>query len=308
MVNSRDSTVEMSAPIPVIKVDVFTDRPFAGNPAVAVLDADGLSEAQMRGIAAEMNVAGTAFVMASTRGDADLRLRMFTPRREVTYSGHTSIAGTYALLEAGRLTSDRVTFDTLAGLLQVELERHEDGVIIWLEPPLPSCKPFDGPLPDVLAALRLPAAALGNWARPVVTPEADLLLLVRDLAVLRALQPDMNGLAALGGACQLRGFCLVSRQTVEAASSVHSRFFAPHYGIPEDIVTGSVHSSLGVWLLEAGHLVATADRVIFTAEHGDGLGRPGRLIVELTVAGGRATRVRVGGRAVTVLRGSLHLG
>src|SRR5437867_1399207 len=114
MVNSRDSTVEMSAPIPVIKVDVFTDRPFAGNPAVAVLDADGLSEAQMRGIAAEMNVAGTAFVMASTRGDADLRLRRFTPRREVTYSGHTSIAGTHALLQAGHLTSDCVTLDTLA--------------------------------------------------------------------------------------------------------------------------------------------------------------------------------------------------
>src|SRR5437870_4595637 len=118
----------------------------------------------------------------------------------------------------------------------------------------------------------------------------------------------LNGLAALGGARQLRGFCLVSRETVEAASGVHSRFFAPHYGIPEDVVTGSVHSSVGVWLFEAGHLTATTDRAIFTAEQGDGLGRPGRLIVELTVAGGRATRVRVGGRAVTVLRGSLHLG
>ena len=118
----------------------------------------------------------------------------------------------------------------------------------------------------------------------------------------------LNGLAALGGARQLRGFCLVSRETVEAASGVHSRFFAPHYGIPEDVVTGSVHSSVGVWLFEAGHLTATSDRAVFTAEQGDGLGRPGRLIVELTVAGGRATRVRVGGRAVTVLRGSLHLG
>ena len=118
----------------------------------------------------------------------------------------------------------------------------------------------------MLAALRLPAAALGNWARPVVTPEADLLLPVRGLAVLRALQPDMTVLAALGGARQLRGFCLVSRETVEAASGVLSRFFAPHYGIPEDIVTGSVHSSIGVWLFEAGHLTATTDRAIFTAD------------------------------------------
>src|SRR5439155_15637424 len=124
----------------------------------------------------------------------------------------------------------------------------------------------------------------------------------------RALEPDLRGLAALGGTHQIRGFCTVSLETVEAASRIHSRFFAPHYGIPEDIVTGSVHSSLGVWLLEAGHLAATTDRAIFTAEQGDGLGRPGRLIVELTVAGGRATRVGGGGRAVTVLRRSLHLG
>ena len=298
----------MSQAIPIIKVDVFTDRPFAGNPAAAVLEADGLSEAQMQGIAAEMNVAGTAFVSASTRGDADLRLRMFTPKREVTYSGHTSVAATHALVEAGRLMGDRVTFDTPAGLLGVEIERQERGAIIWLEPPLPSCKAFDGPLLDVLEGLRLPAALLGSWARPAVTPEADLLLPVRDLSALRAIQPDMSGLAALGGAHQFRGFCVVSRETVEATSHVHSRFFAPHYGIPEDIVTGSVHSSLGVWLLEAGHLTAAAGQVIFTAEQGDGLDRPGRLIVELTVAGGRATRVRVGGRAVTVLRGSLRLG
>ena|SRR2546428_4403416 len=103
MVNNRDSKVEMSAPVPIIKVDVFTDRPFAGNPAAAVLDADGLSEAQMQGIATEMNMAGTALVSASTRGDADLRLRMFTPKREVTYSRHTSVAAVHALLEAGRM-------------------------------------------------------------------------------------------------------------------------------------------------------------------------------------------------------------
>jgi trans-2,3-dihydro-3-hydroxyanthranilate isomerase len=289
-------------------VDVFTDRAFAGNPAAAVLDADSLSESQMQAIAAEMNVAGTAFVSASTRDDADLRLRMFTPTREVTYSGHTSLAGVHALLETGRLAGDCVTFDTPAGLLRVEIERQGRGVIIWLEPVVPSCKPFDGPLPDVLDALGLPATGLGSWARPVVTPEADLLLPVRDLATLSALQPSMSELAALGGAHELRGFCSVSLQTVEPASRVHSRFFASHYGIPEDVVTGSVHSSLGVWLLEAGHLTPTADRAIFIAEQGDGLGRPGRLIAELTLVGGRATRVRVGGHVVTVLVGSLRVG
>jgi PhzF family phenazine biosynthesis protein len=73
----------VTGPLAVIQADVFTSRPFAGNPAVAVLDADGLDEAAMQRIAAELRAPGTAFVSASTRPDAEWRLRMFTPRREV---------------------------------------------------------------------------------------------------------------------------------------------------------------------------------------------------------------------------------
>jgi PhzF family phenazine biosynthesis protein len=141
-----------------------------------------------------------------------------------------------------------------------------------------------------------------------VTPDGDLLLPVRDLATLRALDPDMRRLAALRTAQHARGVGVVSRETVEAGSETHCRFFAPHYGVAEDIVTGSVHSAIGAWLLEAGALPTGDGRVVFTAEQGDGLGRPGRLQVELTVAGGHAARVRVGGRAVTVLSGSLRGG
>src|SRR5262249_61889225 len=91
----------VTAAIAVLQADVFTTRPFAGNPAVAVLDADGLDEAAMQRIAGELRAPGTAFVSASTRPDADWRLRMFTPRREVGYSGHTALGGTHALIEAG---------------------------------------------------------------------------------------------------------------------------------------------------------------------------------------------------------------
>lgn len=296
----------MSAPLPIIQADIFTDRPFAGNPAGAVLDADDLDDAAMQRIAAEMLVPGTAFVSATRQAGADWRLRMFTPKREVGYSGHTALCGTHALLEAGRIPGGHVTFDTPAGLLRVEVERDTSGSLMWLDPPVPTLKLFDGDAVEVLGVLGLARAGLGGWARPTVTPEGDLLLPIRDLATLRALQPDMSRLAALRTAQQARGVCVVSRETVDASSGSHSRFFAPHYGIPEDIVTGSVHSSVAVWLLEAGAVSRDDGRVGFTAEQGDGLGRPGRLQVELTVAGGRATRVRVGGRAVTVLSGSLR--
>jgi PhzF family phenazine biosynthesis protein len=296
----------MSGPIAVIQADIFTARPFAGNPAAAVLDADRLDTPAMQRIAAEMLVPGTAFVAAPTRAGADWRLRMFTPKREVDYSGHTALGGTHALLEAGRLPGNRVTYDTSAGLLSVDVERGAESALMWLEPPLPACRPFEGDMGEILDALGLSRAAVGGWARPVVTPDQDLLLPARDLAALRALEPDMRRLAAVRAPQQARGVCVVARETVDPGSRSHCRFFAPHYGIPEDIVTGSVHSSLGVWLLEAGALPAADGRVVFTAEQGDGLGRPGRLQVELTVKGGRAARVRVGGRAVTVLTGSLR--
>jgi len=298
----------LSGLIPIIQADVFTERPFAGNPAAAVLDADRLDAPAMQRIAAEMLVPGTAFVSASTQAGVDWRLRMFTPKREVGYSGHTALCGTHALIEGGRLPGDRVTYDTPSGLLRVDVERGDGRALMWLEPPPPACRPFEGDLGEILAALGLSRAAVGGWARPVVTPDQDLLLPVRDLAALRALEPDMRRLAAVRAPQHARGVCVVSRETVDPGSGSHCRFFAPHYGIAEDIVTGSVHSALGVWLLEAGALPAADGLVGFTAEQGDGLGRPGRLQVELTVTAGRAARVRVGGRAVTVLTGSLRAG
>ena len=99
--------------------------------------------------------------------------------------------------------------------------------------------------------------------------------------------------------------CLVSRETVDEGSTTHCRFFAPHFGIPEDIVTGSIHSSIGIWLFEAGLLHPDGTLAAFTAEQGDGQGRPGRLRVELQVHDGLVARVRVGGCAVTVLAGTI---
>ncbi len=297
----------MSRDCPFARVDVFTDRPFAGNPASAVLDADGLSLASMQAIAREMKTAGTAFVSASTRADAQFALRKFTPTREVAYSGHTTLGAVRALLDAGRVKGDGVVFDTTQGLLRVAVERRPDGAVLWLEPPLPDCAPFQKSLDAVLGALGLPAAKLAAWAQPARTPDTDLLLAVRDLETLRGLEPDSPRLAALGASLGLRAFCLVTRETVDPTSATHCRFFAPQFGIAEDIVTGSVHSSLAVWLLEAGCLPESGDVAAFTAEQGDGLGRPGRLAVEVRRHGGRATGVRVGGRAVIVLSGRLRL-
>jgi PhzF family phenazine biosynthesis protein len=100
---------------------------------------------------------------------------------------------------------------------------------------------------------------------------------------------------------------LVARETREPGALTHSRVFVPHFGIPEDPATGSAHAAIGVWLWETGGLDRSAGRVGFRAEQGDAMGRPGRLAVEVHGRGDRATRVRVGGHAVTVATAALRL-
>ena len=289
--------------IPIVQVDAFTERAFGGNPAAVVLDAQGLSDAQMQAIATEMRVAGTAYLTPATSADAQWRLRWFTPTREIAYSGHTTLAAVHVLIEAGRLRNDHVVFETQAGHLGATVVADSAHQLIWLEPKVPALHAFSGQLGHVREALGLPAAA--GWAHPVTTPDHDLLIPVAGLDVLRALTPNLAALADVATHAGVRGVCLVSRETVEKGSETHCRFFAPHFGVPEDIVTGSVHSSIGVWLLDAGLLHADGSLAAFTAEQGDGLGRPGRLRVELQVRAGAVTRVRVGGSAVTVLSGSI---
>jgi len=241
--------------------------------------------------------------MPATSGDAQWRLRWFTPTREIAYSGHTTLAAVHVLIEAGRLRNDHVVFETQAGHLGATVVADRAHRLIWLEPKVPALHAFSGQLGHVREALGLPAAA--GWAHPVTTPDHDLLIPVAGLDVLRALTPNLAALADVATHAGVRGVCLVSRETVEKGSETHCRFFAPHFGVPEDIVTGSVHSSIGVWLLDAGLLHADGSLAAFTAEQGDGLGRPGRLRVELQVRAGAVTRVRVGGSAVTVLSGSI---
>ena len=297
----------MSRAVPFVQADVFTTRPFAGNPAGAILDADGLPDADMRALAAELRLPGLAFVTRPTGPEARFRLRFLTPAREVTYSGHTTLGAVHTLLEAGRVTPGATRFETGAGLVTVTVETAGDATVIWLAPPLAPLRPLPTPLEPLLAALGLARGGLDGWAEPAVTGDTDLLLPIAGLGPLRALRPDMATLGAVAEQQGLRGICVVSRETVEAGSGTHCRVFIPHFGIPEDIVTGSVHSPMGRWLAEAGVLRLDAGRAAFTAEQGDTVGRPGRLRVEVEGAGGAEPRVRVGGSAVTVLSGSLRL-
>lgn len=280
----------MSRTIPIVQIDAFADRPFGGNPAAVVLDAQGISETEMQAIAKEMNLSETAFLTRPSGAGTDYRLRWFTPGGEVTFCGHATVATGHALYEAGRFAAPRVVFETLGGVLGLS----RTGDVLWLEPEPRVVKEYREPLDAILSALDLQPSDIANWGPPVLTPERDLILPSTNLDVLRRSRSGSE-LAALGRSLGIRGFAMTTLETIDPESKSHSRFYAPHLGIVEDPVTGSMHAALAVYL---GGLGLVPDK--FVAEQGDLMGRPGRLQME-------TKGPRVGGRAVTVLRGELSV-
>ncbi len=258
---------------PIVVVDAFTDRPFAGNPAAVCLLARDADESWMQSVAAEMNLSETAFLVPGQDG---FRLRWFTPATEVALCGHATLGSAHHLWESGTIPSAApARFHTRSGVL-VATRRGE-----WIEMDFPA-KPEQpgGASPEL-------ARALGASPTYVGASEFDCLAELASEAEVRALKPDLAGLAAL----PWRGVIVTSRAATPGYDFV-SRFFAPRVGVSEDPVTGSAHCVLGpYWSRRLGG----SDFTAYQASRRGGVVR----------VGVRGDRVLLGGQAVTVWKGEL---
>lgn len=299
--------VPVDKALTVYWIDAFCDRPFGGNPAVVVPQADGLTEAQMQAIAREVNCSETAFVLQPDRPEADFRLRWFTPTQEVNLCGHATVATLHALAQEGRFNLQKgvtqlLYLETRSGVLSVTVDYRGDRPWIWLT--LPSCTFTEVPadlVESLMAALGWPD---GSSDTPVVLDSLnrDVLVPCPRLAHLQTLQPAVPALTALGKAQDWRGVAVYTRETIEPNRDVHLRFFAPQSGIPEDPVTGSVSGPLALLLRQSHAPKDLANPHLWRFEQGDSLNRPGRLLVELN-----GDIPKLGGQAVTVFKGELFL-
>ena len=260
----------------ITQVDAFTDRPFAGNPAAVCLLSKPSEPAWMLNVAREMNLAETAFLVR--RGD-EFDLRWFTPTIEIDLCGHATLASAHVLWEDGHLKPGaQARFHTKSGLLTAD--RRGD----WIELDFPATAAAPAPAPAGLEA------ALGAKARFVGRSKFDYLVEVDDEATVRRLNPDLGAI----GRIDARGVIVTSKSHGNGYDFV-SRFFAPQAGVPEDPVTGSAHCALApYWTAKLGRQELTG----FQASARGG-------IVRVRVVG---DRVRLGGQAVTVLRGELTAG
>ena len=280
------------------QVDVFTARPFLGNPVAVILDAQGLSDDEMARIAAWTNLSETTFVLPSAR--ACYRLRIFTPRAELPFAGHPTIGSAHAVREAGLCPADSpLVQECTVGLIPLAVDK--DGAIAARVPPA-RLTPFPH------------AAALGELLGTSVTDPRVvdmgprwIVAGVGRVEVLRGLAPDLNAMADLDRRTDTTGVTVYAIDDDRGAASVELRSFAPLHGIPEDPVCGSGNASVGAYLHATGGLARFPDGR-YLARQGAAVGRAGEIQVSVDAsAGGDSPEIRIGGRAVTVIEGTIRL-
>lgn len=281
-------------------VDVFTREPFTGNPLAVFADAQGLDERLMQRFAFELGFSETTFVLPATRRGCDVRVRIFTPRREIPLAGHPVIGTAFVLAQEGR-ANERICFELAAGPTPVESLDGPDGGRIWrMEQPRPRFGPALGDRKAVAAALGLAPADLAD-ALPIEPVATGLPFAMVELASLDALaraRLDPAAWSALGAPAAEAIPYLFVRTGPGAAQA---RMFAPGEGIAEDPATGSAAGPLGAFLLAHGVLAPGADGVArLEVAQGLEMGRPSRIFIEVEGEGREVRAVRVGGAAVAV--------
>ena len=297
-------------------VEAFAGQPFTGNPAGVVLDADGLSDEQMRQIAAEVNVSETTFVLPPTQNQAAVRFRWFSPMQEVNMCGHATLAGVHALLEAGRFATEMrepgasLPIETQAGVLTArtyQQDQPDRQCVIWLDLVRPRLTRKSINQAKLAELLGTQFEMLDVTRPPQITQDGDLIVSVKGYAELLTMQPHF---AELGEFCRqngIRGVCTTTTATLTATMVAQSRFFAPAIGIDEDPVTGSVHGPLAVYLLGHGAVSAEKDEVYMECVQAKpGVqGRAGLVRIVATRREGGEYDVRIGGECVTTLKGQV---
>jgi len=275
-----------------VLADVFTDTPLQGNQLAVFTDARDLTSEEMQAIAREMNLSETVFCLPPGAPGADVRIRIFTPARELPFAGHPTLGSAFVL--AGPLSKIVINLETEAGVVPVELERDGARIVFGrMDQPIPAWQQVADPEP-IFAALGVSGSGLpverydlgpGHVYVELPSPEAVASLVPDIGALARATQDGTNCFARDGGWWK-------------------TRMFAPNHGVAEDPATGSAAGPLGVHLARHGR-IAFGEQI--EIRQGAEIGRPSTLYAEVHGSAEKIERVVVGGSAVIIARGELGL-
>ena len=284
-----------------VQLDVFADRPGAGNPLAVVLDAAGLDDTAMQAIARWTRLPETTFVFAPTQPGASYAVRMFSPRREVPFAGHPSVGTAHVVLEAGLAVpvDGLLVQEGVAGLLPLRVEDDAAGRTIAVRTPRAHVvKVGDTHSDDVLRAAianlpagALPPALIDGGRRWWLTE-------VRDEAALRAAAPDWAAISALATATDSMGVCAYAR-THGQGYDLAVRAFVGAPAAFEDAASGAANATLAAWLKSRDALPGRNGRYIVS--QGREVGYDARLQLRVDAAGD----VWSGGHVRTIVTGRI---
>jgi trans-2,3-dihydro-3-hydroxyanthranilate isomerase len=293
-----------------VTVDVFTDRAFGGNPLAVVLDAGGLSTAQMQAIASEFNYSETTFVLPPRDPANNAQVRIFTVNQEIPFAGHPNVGTAFVLATQATKPPSRLKFEEGAGLVPVEILK-QDGRVLGAEltapQPLAKLTPFSAE--QAAAVLSLSSADIRTDRHPPQIVSVGLPFLTVELAsrdALRRAQPDA---AAFGRTFPSDGSDAVYLYTRDVpaaeACDLQARMFHPgSSGLSEDPATGSATVATAALLAE---LSAERDAELsLRIGQGVDMGRPSLLLTRVLKANGVVASAHVGGACVPMMEGSFR--
>lgn len=297
-----------------VTADVFTNRAFGGNPVAVVLDAEGLTGAQMQALASEFNYSESTFVLPPSDPGHTAQVRIFTPRAEVPFAGHPNVGTAFVLArEAARHNQplgEWLVFEEIAGLVAVEvLLEGGQAVGARISAPEPLSRRSIIERGHAAACLSLPVDDLLVARHEPQIVSVGLPFLVVELASRDALRRAKPDIRAFGELFPLEGADAVYAYTrdvpawgIEAGFDLHARMFSPLDGIVEDPATGSATAATAALLAD----LSSTPQLSLRVAQGFDMGRPSELLAEVRRSGS-ALMASVAGRCVTMLEGTFDL-
>ena len=294
--------------------DAFSESTLGGSVAGMVADAGDLDSDRMQRIARELGAPATAFVTGIE--DSRVDVRFFSTLTEYPMCGHGTVGLMTWLVERGAFALDgerplSVTLRTPAGAAPVKMHRREDGrteVMLTLE--AVDFEPSPLGIADIAPLLGVEAEAFAPGPPPELTRSefTHVAARLRDLAAMRALEPEFGAIAARCRQYGVDTLALFTTETESSSCTIHCREFCPAVGTPEAPASGTTNRALACYLLRHRLIQPPPEgRLTVVAEQGYEMGRPSLIRTELTMTEGRPVRIRVGGVATKTIEGTLYV-
>ncbi len=282
-------------------VDVFTDKPFEGNPLAVLSDASALDTNDMQNIAREFNLSETSFIQPAKSQPGSTRVRIFTPTSEMDFAGHPTIGTAYVLRSLGLIPSSSRTFALEENVGLVALRTDDDG-LLWLTTPA---------IREIASIPRDLGAGLLSLTEGDLSPDVPceilsagnptLIIPLRDKQAVDRAEVNVALLKALHEASP----AAVLFPFTPMSTGAYSRMFAPHLGVAEDPATGSSTGPLAYFMIKHG-LQSKRSGSRFISEQGTKMGRRSLLHVKINIRDGRED-IEIGGQVAPVASGTLTI-